>query len=86
MTVRSDGTDLQRLREVGSCYCIGIAPPAVAWSPDGHQIAVTVIGGRNLGSVRSDGLYSIHPDGSGWTHLASSTAVAHLAWQPLAAP
>jgi hypothetical protein len=85
MTVRADGTGLHALRELGRCYCVGIAPPAVAWSPDGRQIAVTVIAstGRSVTDAESGGLYSIRPDGTGWTPQGSSTGVTYLAWQPL---
>ncbi len=84
MTVRSDGTDLHRLRELGRCECVGIAPPAVAWSPDGQQIAVTVIrSGRTVTDASSGGLYSVHPDGTGWTPMGSSADITYLAWQPV---
>jgi hypothetical protein len=86
-TVRTDGTGLRSLREVGACYCIGIPPPAVAWSPDGQQIAVTVIHtGRSIGAARSAGLYSIHPDGTGWTVIAAAVGAGMLTWQPLSWP
>lgn len=86
-TVRPDGTGLHHLQKLGRCYCVGIAPPAVAWSPDGQQIAVTVIhSGRAVTDASSGGLYVVHPDGTGWTNEGSSAGVSSLAWQPLLEP
>jgi Tol biopolymer transport system component len=85
MTVKPDGSGLHSLRKVGRCYCVGIAPPTVAWSPDGRQILVTPIDSRrSVTNVRGGGLYSIRPDGTGWTPLVSTSGdVLYLAWQPL---
>ena len=72
------------VHDAGHCYCLGLTPPAVAWSPDGELIAVaTTHGVHDPGGARAPGVYVVHPDGTGWTRLAVGDFRA-VAWQPLA--
>jgi dipeptidyl aminopeptidase/acylaminoacyl peptidase len=83
MTVRADGAGLHSLHRVGGCNCVEIPPPAVAWSPDGRQIAVTVVHrGRRADGIRG-GLYVVRPDGTGWNLVGYRVGAAALAWQPV---
>jgi hypothetical protein len=81
-TVHLDGTHVRALRDVGGCYCGGLAPPQVVWSPDGRKIAVTVIHGGYMGNARAGGLYSINPNGTDFTLINASVNQGGLAWQP----
>ena len=78
MTVRADGTAPARLHEAGHCFCLGLAPPAVAWSPDGRLLAVTI--SQRAGGP---GVFTMKTDGSDWTLLLSGRFGGRIAWQPL---
>lgn len=81
--VDRDGSGQRTLQELGSCYCIGISPPDLAWAPDGSSIAFTkVIGHRNGDNARSDGVHLLNL-GTGTTDRLSGALTGNLAWQPL---
>jgi Tol biopolymer transport system component len=76
----------QLTRDVGSCYCLGIAAPEAVWSPDGELIAVNAVGNGSrdrVDAARADGVYVVRPDGSGWRLISSIAVSAGLSWQPL---
>jgi WD40 repeat protein len=77
MTIRPDGTGLVALHGAGHCFCAGLTPPYLTWSPDGDLVAVATTKGSGPW-----GVYVVHPDGSGWERVASGS-FGHLAWQPL---
>jgi hypothetical protein len=73
------------MRDVGSCYCLGIAAPEAVWSPDGELIAVNAVrnGARDrVGAARADGVYVVRPDGSGWRLISPFALDARMSWQP----
>jgi hypothetical protein len=71
------------VHDAGHCYCLGLTPPALTWSPDGQEIAVaTTHGVHDPGGEKVPGVYVVHPDGSGWRRLAVGDFYA-VAWQPL---
>lgn len=74
MTVSADGESPRTLVEAGACVCLGLAPPALAWSPDGKWIAVSSVGG---------GVSLLSPDGSRATRGIGDVVQGDLAWQPL---
>jgi Tol biopolymer transport system component len=77
------GGDVTDVHDAGHCYCIGLSPPALTWSPDGELIAVaTTHGMRDADGSRAPGVYVVHPDGSGWRLLAAGYYRA-VAWQPV---
>jgi Tol biopolymer transport system component len=84
MTIGADGTNPQSLRDLGSCYCIGIAPPTLTWSPEGDLIAATsVVSNRNGSNARVGPTMLLRPDGS----IAETVgdylgSIYSLAWQP----
>lgn len=74
MIVDADGGTPRTLAEAGACVCLGLAPPALAWSPDGKWIAVSSVGG---------GVSLLSPDGSRATRGIGDVVQGDLAWQPL---
>lgn len=77
MTVGRDGGSPVTLHAAGHCYCLGLSPPALAWSPDGSLVAVATVQLREGTAV-----YTVRPDGSAW-HLVQAGNFEALAWQPL---
>lgn len=77
MTIRPDGTDLRLLHGAGHCYCLGLSPPHLTWSPDSELVAVATTKGSGPW-----GVYVVGPDGSGWERIASGR-FGVLAWQPV---
>jgi Tol biopolymer transport system component len=75
-----EGGPSRVLHTIGTCYCIQYVP-AVTWSPDGHHIAVTLVGSQVGGSV-----FTIRSDGTDWKRLADGLYQDRLAWQPLVTP
>jgi WD40-like Beta Propeller Repeat len=83
--VDRDGTDRRTVQELGSCYCIGLSSPDLAWAPDGSSIAFTkVVAIRNGGNARSDGVHLLDV-GTGRTERLSRDDNGRLAWQPIVA-
>lgn len=81
--VDRDGGGLRTVQALGTCFCIGISPPDLAWAPDGSSIAFTkVIAFRNGGNARGDGVHLLDL-GSGTTQRLSRGETGNLAWQPL---
>jgi WD40 repeat protein len=72
VTIRPDGGNKQVLAPAGACYCMGIAPPGVAWAPDGTLIAFGDAG---------TGLAVIQPDGSGRRWIGRNYYAP--AWRPV---
>ena len=72
VTIRPDGDGKRVLANAGGCYCAGLAPAGVAWSPDGTLIAL-----GNAGK----GLFVIRPDGS-HQRLVSQNYYSP-AWRPV---
>jgi Tol biopolymer transport system component len=72
VTIRPDGSGRQVLADAGGCYCLGIAPPGVAWAPDGTLIA---FGDAGIG------LAVIQPDGSSRRVIARN--YYSPAWRPV---
>jgi dipeptidyl aminopeptidase/acylaminoacyl peptidase len=72
-------------RDVGSCYCLGIAAPEAVWSPDGNLIAVNTVG-NGLGdadsAARAAGVYLVAPDGSRWRRLTPRLVGFGMSWMP----
>jgi len=77
MTVGRDGGSPVTLHAAGHCYCLGLSPPSLAWSPDGSLVAVATVQLREGTAV-----YTVRPDGSDW-HLVQAGNYEALAWQPL---
>ncbi len=83
MTVGVADHAVTGLHDAGHCYCLGLAPPSLTWSPDGDLIAVATTEGMLGGpDERAVGVYTIHPDGTGWSQVAAGLYDA-LAWQPV---
>jgi len=74
MTVGADGGSPRPLVDAGACVCLGLAPPALAWSPDGTWVAVSSVGGS---------VSLLSPDGSRATQGIGDVVQGDLAWQPL---
>jgi dipeptidyl aminopeptidase/acylaminoacyl peptidase len=72
VTIRPDGGNKQVLAPAGACYCMGVAPPGVAWAPDGTLIAFGDAG---------TGLAVIQPDGSGRRWIGRNYYAP--AWRPV---
>lgn len=73
-------------RDVGSCYCLGIAAPEAVWSPDGELIAVNAVGNGlrdKVSAARATGVYVVAPDGSGWRRLTPNVVGFGMSWMPL---
>ncbi len=66
------------LLNAGSCTCLGIAAPTLAWSPDGRTIVVAT----TRGGEKPWGVYLVDPDGAELEQVVSGSYAA-LAWQPL---
>jgi Tol biopolymer transport system component len=84
-TVRPDGSDPRTLRGLGSCVCLGLAPPAITWSPDGSVIAATTLasGSETKPSRATEGpIVLVSQDGSVEQTEWSSHDNTELAWQP----
>ncbi|HET6167852.1 MAG TPA: hypothetical protein VFE07_13560 [Marmoricola sp.] len=84
MTVDTDGSHARVLHDAGGCICAGLAPPSVAWSPDGKLIAFGRLDPGNPNDPydsRGDGTYVTRPDGTG-LHVVGSSG-SFLAWQPV---
>ncbi len=77
MIVRADGKDPVRVHDAGCCAGDDVAPPSVAWSPDGTRLAVAT---SDLGGAT--GVYTVRPDGSSWT-LRMRGYWSWLTWQPI---
>jgi Tol biopolymer transport system component len=76
----SDGAST-RVREAGSCFCIGYAP-GLAWSPDDQLLAVIMLPLTGPTAGKS-GLYVMAPDGTGFRLLHADVNGPLLAWQPI---
>jgi Tol biopolymer transport system component len=66
------------LLDAGHCFCVGLPPPSLTWSPDGTVIAVAT----TTDSEQSWGVYLVRPDGSDPKRVKIGLYAA-LAWQPL---
>jgi Tol biopolymer transport system component len=66
------------LAEAGRCACLGIPPPAVAWSPDGRLVAFA-------GAPPHIGLFTVPSQGGEVERLSSRRFHGRLAWQPVVA-
>ena len=78
LVVGADGKHPVRVHDAGCCAGDEVAPPSVAWSPDGTLLAVAT---SDLGGAT--GVYTVRPDGSQWT-LRMKGYWSWLTWQPLA--
>jgi WD40 repeat protein len=76
--VGADGKHEVQVHGAGCCAGDEVAPPSVAWSPDGELLAVAT---SDLGGAT--GVYTVRPDGSQWT-LHMKGYWSWLTWQPLA--
>ena len=66
------------LADAGECACLGLPPPAVAWSPDGSLVGFTV--------TRLDGpkgVFAVPALGGEVERLSDEELVGGLAWQPV---
>ena len=84
VTVPTNGGSPHVLHATGRCYCIRYFP-AVAWSPDGTRIAVT-LSGTPVRSQVGGSVYTIRTDGTDWRLLANGHYQDRLAWQPVVTP
>jgi hypothetical protein len=83
MTVRADGSDPTILGDAGHCVCISIMPPTLTWSPDGSLVAVaTAEQTPGQGVYAGQGIYTVHPDGTGWTKQEAGSFYQPV-WQPV---
>jgi Tol biopolymer transport system component len=78
MIVGAEGKHPVRVHEAGCCASDQVAPPSVAWSPDGSLLAVAT---SDLGGAT--GVYTVRPDGSQWT-LRMKGYWSWLTWRPVA--
>jgi Tol biopolymer transport system component len=74
--VATDGNDLERITEVhrGADRCVILLAESPAWSPDGSEIAYSLLDAGNLSCGLHGGWESIHAvstDGSGRTRLVT---------------
>jgi hypothetical protein len=78
---------VRKLADVGACACFGVAPPSVAWSPDGRLIAFTRIKSgppRDPGSAVALGAWTIRPDGTALAPVDSVHVMnGQLSWRPI---
>ena len=73
------------LASLGSCVCLGVAVPSVAWSPDGRLIAFTRLrSGPPHEASTPLGAWTIRPDGNDLSPVDSVQLVTGaLAWRPV---
>jgi Tol biopolymer transport system component len=71
------------IRDLGQCICNSLAPPQIAWSPDGQLIATTTISSRSL--TQDGDVLVMRPDGSDVQPVGVNQNLAWLAWQPVPA-
>jgi dipeptidyl aminopeptidase/acylaminoacyl peptidase len=67
-----DGTHRADIADAGGCFCLGLNPSGLAWSPDGTIIALGKPG---------DGLFLLRPDGSDIGQVSSHWE--NPAWRPV---
>ena len=67
------------LADAGDCFCVGLTPAAVAWSPDGRLIGFTrqTIGGG------LKGVFAVATEGGAVVRLSHTKVGTALAWQPV---
>ena len=75
--VTADGSGERRLTELGPQAGFDVAP---TWSPDGDQILLTR---RGTSFPRSQGLWTMNPDGTCESALASADVWGSPSWQPV---
>ncbi len=74
----ASGSALQ-LAEAGECFCLGLPPGAVSWSPDGTTVGFTVT--RVIGLK---GIFTVPALGGKAERLNREQVGGALAWQPIA--
>jgi hypothetical protein len=75
MLVSADGATLRQLADVSPVVPISsseVTAASVNWSPDGKQLAFSILLAR--GDTSNDDIYVINPDGSGMTNLTNDPA------------
>ena len=78
--VNADGTGLRHVMSLGSFY--GDRPyGSVSWAPDGTKLISSRKG--LVGSDVTSDLFTINPDGSGFTQLTTDGHSYYPLWQPL---
>ncbi len=92
MMMGVDDTTPRMVRELGHCYCLGLAP-AVTWSPDGKRLALVLVGAglengisgpyvdEGLDVGPNGGLAVVDADGRNGRYLAPAIGVP--TWQPM---
>jgi len=92
MMMGVDDATPRMVRQLGHCYCLGLAP-AVTWSPDGKRLALVLVGGglkngtngpyvdQGLDVGPNGGLSVVDADGRNGKYLGP--AIGLPTWQPL---
>lgn len=83
-TIAVDGSGRRHLRRLGRCFCLGMTPPAVSWSPDGDVIAFTTVRSTGDDSALPGNLWVIKPDGTDLQRVGPSSYNIVVAWRPAA--
>ncbi len=69
---------VRTLADVGECFCLGLPPAAVAWSPDGSLIGFTRTQVNGL-----KGVFAVPALGGDAARLSDKLVGGSLAWQPV---